>query len=142
MTMTDESTTRLHGGCMCGGVQFSFAGSPLLTAVCHCRQCQRQAGSAFSIIAAVPKADFELRGETKLFISVGDSGRPVERHFCPNCGSPIMSLIEPMPDMVLIKAGTIDTVAALTPTIEVFCESALPFFPAMSGTERYAGSNI
>ena len=47
-----------------------------------------------------------------------------------------------MPDMVLIKAGTLDTVAELTPTVEVFCEYALPFQPAMRGTERHPRSNI
>jgi hypothetical protein len=140
--MTDTPALRSHGRCMCGGVTFSFAGAPLLTAVCHCRLCQRQTGSAFSLIAAVPRADFEISGTTRVFIATGDSGRPVARHFCPDCGSPILSEIEPMPDMVLIKAGTIDNVAALTPTIEVFCDQALPAFPAMSGTERHKGSNI
>lgn len=140
--MPDETASRSQGRCMCGGVQYSFPGAPLLTAVCHCRQCQRQSGSAFSIVAAVPRQGLALSGETKVFMDKGDSGRPVERHFCPNCGSPIMSVIEPMPDMVLIKAGTIDTVAELTPTIEVFCENALPAFPAMTGTERHPGSNV
>ena len=140
--MPDEATTRSQGRCMCGGVRYSFPGAPLLTAVCHCRQCQRQSGSAFSIVAAVPKQGFELSGETKIFMDTGDSGRPVERHFCPDCGSPIMSIIEPMPGMVLIKAGTIDTLAQLTPTVEVFCENALPAFPTLTGTERHAGSNI
>ena len=140
--MPDEATTQSQGRCMCGGVRYSFPGAPLLTAVCHCRQCQRQSGSAFSIVAAVPKQGFELSGETKIFMDTGDSGRPVERHFCPDCGSPIMSIIEPMPDMVLIKAGTIDTLAQLTPTVEVFCENALPAFPALTGTERHAGSNM
>ena len=140
--MTDEDTARSQGRCMCGSVRFSFPGAPLLTAVCHCRQCQRQTGSAFSIVAAVPKQGFELSGETKVFMDVGESGRLVARHFCPDCGSPIMSIIEPMPDMVLIKAGTIDNIAQLTPTVEVFCENALPAFPAMTGTERHPGSNI
>ena len=53
-----------------------------------------------------------------------------------------MSVIEPLPDLVLIKAGTLDGVAELVPVIEVFCESALPAFPALTGTERHDGSNI
>ncbi len=137
-----ETTGRSQGQCMCGGVRYSFPGVPVLTAVCHCRQCQRQSGSAFSIVAAVPRRGFDLAGETRVFLDFGDSGRPVERHFCPECGSPIMSVIEPMPDMVLIKAGTLDTVAQLTPSIEVFCENALPAFPELTGTERHKGSNV
>ena len=90
----------------------------------------------------MPRAGFEPQGETRIFRDIGDSGRPVERHFCPACGSPILSTITPMPEMVLIKAGTLDTVADLTPTAEVFCEYALPFQPALRGTERHPRSNI
>ena len=140
--MPDETAARLQGRCMCGGVQYSFPDAPLFTAVCHCRQCQRQTGSAFSIVSGVPKQGFELVGKTKVFMEKGDSGRTVERHFCPDCGSPILSIIEPMPDMVLIKAGTLDTVAKLIPVIELFCDNALPAFPVLAGTERHAGSNI
>lgn len=127
---------------MCGQVRYGFAQAPLLTALCHCRQCQRQSGSAFSIVAAVPQAGFELTGKTRCFADRGDSGRVVERHFCPDCGSPVFSRIEPMPDMVLIKAGTLDRCAELVPTVEVFCDTALPFPPPMTGTERHPGSNI
>jgi hypothetical protein len=140
--MVEATSGRSHGRCLCGNISYSFSGTPLLTAICHCRHCQRQSGSAFSIVAAVPKADFELGGETRVFMDVSDSGRPVARHFCPECGSPILSTIAPMPDMVLIKAGTLDTVAELTPSIEVFCEYALPFQPRMAGTERHDRSNI
>lgn len=140
--MTETETASRHGQCLCGAVRYSLSCEPLLTAVCHCRHCQRQTGSAFSVVAAVPKAQFALEGETRIFMDVSDSGRPVARHFCGDCGSPIFSAIEPMPDMVLIKAGTIDTFADLTPTIEVFCDLALPFQPALAGTERHARSNI
>lgn len=135
----DADTT---GGCLCGAVRYSFGGPPLLTAICHCRHCQRQSGSAFSIVAAVPAADFYLHGETRTFDDVGDSGRAVARVFCPACGSPILSRIEPMPDMLLIKAGTLDDARGLRPTIEVFCDLALPFLPPLAGTERHRGSNI
>ena len=140
--MVEENRTRSEGRCLCGQVHYNFHRSPLLVAICHCRHCQRQSGSAFSIVAAVPKADFTLHGETKIFNDVSDSGRTVGRHFCGDCGSPILSTIEPMPDMVLIKAGTLDNVASLRPTLEVFCESALPHLPPMQDTERFARSNI
>lgn len=142
MTIDDIDDERTAGGCLCGKVRYRFAGHPLFTAICHCRHCQRQSGSAFSIVAAVPAADFDLQGETRSFDDVSDSGRAVERVFCPACGSPILSRIDPMPDMVLIKAGTLDRPATLQPTVEVFCDLALPFLPALAGTERHGRSNI
>jgi hypothetical protein len=142
--MSDNKTddTDTTGGCLCGAVRYSFSGPPLLTAICHCRNCQRQSGSAFGIVAAVADADFDLQGDTKTFHDSSDSGRTVSRVFCPACGSPILSTIEPMPGIMLIKAGTLDEPGTLQPVIEVFCDSALPFLPALAGTERHARSNI
>lgn len=135
-------TGQSQGGCLCGAVRYAFEGAPVLVALCHCRHCQRQSGSAFSIVAAVPAESFTLTGETRTFVDRGASGRPVQRVFCPNCGSPLISLIEPLPDMVLIKAGTLDDPSALAPTVEVFCDSAFPFVAALPGAERHSRSNI
>ncbi|MBL8649514.1 MAG: GFA family protein [Sphingopyxis sp.] len=141
-TIDDQISGHTTGGCLCGQVRYGFRGAPLLTAICHCRNCQRQSGSAFGIVAAVAAADFALQGDTRTFQDSSDSGRTVARVFCPECGSPILSTIEPMPGMVLIKAGTLDDPGSLQPAVEVYCDRALPFLPALAGTERHAGSNI
>ncbi len=138
--MADETTR--EGGCLCGKVRYAFSGDPVLTAICHCRHCQKQSGSAFSIVAAVPAADFRLVGKPAVYHDRSENGRPVERHFCAGCGSPILSVIAPMPGFVLIKAGTLDDSSGLDPTIEVFRDHALPFLPALPGTEKHAASNI
>jgi hypothetical protein len=142
MTTNDQTSERTTGACLCGQVRYSFGGTPLLTAICHCRNCQRQSGSAFGIVAAVPEVDFDLQGETRTFLDSSDGGRTVERIFCPACGSPILSKIEPMPGIMLIKAGTLDDPDRLQPAVEVYCDRALPFLPALAGTERHARSNI
>ena len=49
--MTGETKT---GGCLCGAVRYSFTGEPLMQAVCHCKNCQRQAGSGWSMLIALP----------------------------------------------------------------------------------------
>ena len=36
-----------EGGCSCGAVRYRLASAPLFTHCCHCRNCQRQTGSAF-----------------------------------------------------------------------------------------------
>lgn len=139
----DSQSAKLsRGGCLCGAVRYGFPGEPLLTALCHCRHCQRQSGSAFSIVAGVPVAGFALTGELRTYVDRADSGRAVERLFCPACGSAVLSRIEPLPDLVLIKAGTLDEPSRLAPSIEVFCDSAMPFVAALAGTERHSGSNI
>jgi hypothetical protein len=36
----------LDGRCLCGCLTYRCDGEPLVTVVCHCKDCQRQTGSA------------------------------------------------------------------------------------------------
>ncbi|MGW8204997.1 GFA family protein (plasmid) [Sphingomonas bisphenolicum] len=131
-----------HGRCLCGQVRYSFTGAPLLTAVCHCRHCQRQGASAFSVVVAVPADSFTQQGETKVFADTGDSGQAVARHFCPTCGSPIASIADALPGLVLIKAGTLDDFDRHVPVMEVYCDNRVPWLPTMPDAQQFPGSNI
>lgn len=110
------------GGCLCGAITYEFPNDPAAYGVCHCLNCQRQAGSAFSTLAPVPKAEFSMEGEPKLYVD-GDtsSGNSVERHFCGNCGSPIYSALPGQPDVIYLKTGTMDDTSAFKPMFNVWC---------------------
>ena len=56
-----------------------------------------------------------------------DTGQEVARRFCRDCGSPIVSLPEAMPEVAFIKAGTLDDTSWLEPQLHVWCESAQPW---------------
>jgi hypothetical protein len=117
----------LVGGCLCGKIRYDSKAAPVMTAICHCKNCQKQAGSAFSVIVAVPKSALSVTGTLKTFNDTGSSGKPVRRNFCPDCGSPITTDVEAMPDLVFIKAGTLDDTSSLAPTMEIFCSSTQPW---------------
>jgi hypothetical protein len=72
----------MRGGCLCGQVRYVATAEPALVAVCHCKNCQKQAGTAFTVVVG---------WGLKTFNDTGDSGQPVRRNFCPECGSPITS---------------------------------------------------
>lgn len=113
------------GSCLCGRVKYEIANTPVITGVCHCKNCQRQAGSAFSTIAGVPFAEFTLtEGKPKLYVD-GDtkSGNKVERWFCGDCGSPIYSVIDSQPDSIFLKTGTMDETSAFTPQFHAWCDT-------------------
>jgi hypothetical protein len=139
--MTDEAQIRHEGGCLCGQVRYAFEGEPLLVAVCHCRHCQRQSGSAFSLVVAVTDQAFSQQGTTRVFHDTGDSGQAVLRHFCENCGSPIVSIAGAIPGLTLIKGGTLDQPGQWTPTLEAYCDSSLPWIAPIA-EERHARSNV
>lgn len=121
--------TNLSGGCLCGRIRYQSDAAPAIVAICHCRNCQRQAGSAFSVLAGVPKASLTITGEENLktYEDRGDeSGQPVLRKFCSNCGSPLISDVASFPDMQFIKAGTLDDPSTLEPQMQFWCDSAWP----------------
>ena len=127
-----------EGGCLCGAVRYVLKSDPLMTAVCHCTHCQRQSGGVFSTNVGVPEAAYVQTGETKVFTDKGDSGLAVWRHFCPECGSPIISKVEAMPGLVLVKAGTLDDMSGLTPSVEVYTDHAAEWVSPIAGARRFA----
>lgn len=114
----------ITGGCLCGAVRYAVEGEPSAQAVCHCRNCQRQTGSAFSVLVAVPRAALTLNGTPQTFVDQGDSGAAVHRHFCGACGSPIYTELPSAPAVVYLKAGTMDEPRELAPRVHVWCDSA------------------
>ena len=71
----------LDGRCLCGRLTYRCDGEPLVTVVCHCKDCQRQTGSAFSIFVVVPRPTLHVAGDTlATYVTVGaDSGEERQR---------------------------------------------------------------
>ena len=128
------------GQCLCGNISYALQGSPSMTGVCHCKNCQRQAGSAFSTLAAVAAADFKLlEGTLKRYDDNDtDSGNPVERYFCGDCGSPIYSALPSMPDSLFLKTGTLDDTSHFTPQFHAWCDSKQGWVQLDDGVPRMA----
>jgi len=131
---------KVAGACLCGSVRYESGSEPLMTAVCHCENCQRQSGSSFSIIVGVPAGSLRFSGEENLatFEDRGVSGKAVRRRFCKRCGSPIVSLVEIMPDVHFIKGGTLDDRSWLRPTTHFWCDSAQPWVEIASDAAKFA----
>ena len=56
----------ITGRCLCGGVTYSADTEPMVEAVCHCTDCQRQTGNPFSVIVAVPRPALAVEGAPTL----------------------------------------------------------------------------
>ena len=121
----------ITGRCLCGAVTYSADAEPVVQAACHCTDCQRQSGSPFSVVVGVPRAALEIEGSTLAsFATTGeDHGGSTERNFCSACGSPIFSAGAALPEMVFIKAGSLDDASWLEPAAEVWTRSAQPWSP-------------
>ena len=131
---------KLDGRCLCGKVTYGCDAEPLAQAVCHCKHCQRQTGTALSVLVAVPRGALRIDGETRSYTTVGDdSGSKTERVFCPECGSPLASLPDALPEVALIKAGTLDDASWLDPQMHVWTDSAQPWVAIEAETKLPRG---
>ncbi len=130
--------TTFTGGCLCGRVRYSTDAEPTFTGICHCHNCQRATGSAFSPVLAFPKDAVHIEGELKTYQDTGDSGQPLYRTFCPNCGSSLIEEAALMPGVLMILAGTLDDTTVVQPAMEIYCDSAQPWLSLAGERKRFA----
>jgi hypothetical protein len=131
--------SKIKGSCMCGNVEYSSAAEPIAQAVCHCLDCQKQTGSAFSIVIGLLEADLTISGPSHTtVVTVGDTGEQTFRHFCNNCGSPIYSQPTAYPGIAFLKVGTLDDTSWIKPTINVYCETAQPWVTIDENMDNHA----
>ena len=112
------------GGCQCGSVRYVVTTEPIRLVACHCRECQRQSGSAFAMSMPVKKNGLTVTGPTKQSTRLADSGYEVTGVFCPECGVRIYNLLQSAPDIVAIKPGTLDDTSWLRPGAFIWMKSA------------------
>ena len=115
MTMT--------GQCLCGAISYAIEGDLQMCGVCHCKNCQRQAGSSYSVLFAVADDQIEISGDLTTYEDQAESGNIVHRHFCGTCGSPVKTSLPTQPGMTYIKAGTLDDTSVLKPQVHFWTDS-------------------
>jgi hypothetical protein len=132
-----QLTITRSGGCLCGSVRYDVDWPPLATVVCHCSNCQKQAGSALSVVGVIRRDSLRLNGELTTYQDQGSSGQPVYRKFCGRCGSPVVTDTPAAvdQDIIFIKAGTLDETADLQPTLHYWKSSAQVWFAFPDGIQ-------
>lgn len=112
------------GGCLCGKVRYVCEGEPAMAGHCHCVDCRRSSGSGHSSHLAVPEPTVRIDGDVTIYASPADSGAMVSRAFCPTCGAPIYSTNSGMPDLVFLRASSLDDPEVFAPQMVVYASRA------------------
>jgi hypothetical protein len=95
---------------------------------CHCRDCQRQTGSAFVLNALIETDRIALLSGAPEFVSVPtDSGRPHDVYRCPVCLTALWSDYGKRPPLRFVRVGTLDGPEAMPPDVHIFTRSKLPW---------------
>ena len=114
------------GKCLCGNVSYQCHSEPKAVFNCHCEDCRRATGSVFGTNLFVPEAKVEVSGEVSSYSHISDSGSTMTKRFCPNCGSLLFGSNSAKPNVVSIRAGTVDQLALIKPQINLFMDKKVP----------------
>ncbi|KXH25412.1 glutathione-dependent formaldehyde-activating enzyme [Colletotrichum nymphaeae SA-01] len=151
----------LKGSCMCKAIKYENTEDPQVTALCHCTDCQKWSGSAFTSNAVVPRTSFKVTqgtkgspgpmifpkyalnpdhlGEPKFYDITGDSGKNNRHFFCSNCGSSLYTELDLMADVTCIKAGGLDEGKASLegkPAVEFYCKDRVSYLVDVKGADQ------
>ncbi len=95
---------------------------------CHCRDCQRQTGSAFVINAIIEADRVLVSGEEPVAVQVPtESGRPHLINRCRTCQVALWSIYGGRHPIRFVRVGTLDDPTALRPDAHIFTRSKLPW---------------
>ena len=118
----------LEGGCACGAVRYRLGSAPIFVHCCHCKDCQRQSGTAFALNALIESGRVALLSGTTEAVAVPtDSGRPHTIHRCPNCKIAVWSHYGGRAAMSFVRVGTLDDPTALAPDVHIYTRSKVPW---------------
>jgi hypothetical protein len=125
------------GGCACGAVRYRLASAPMFVHCCHCRDCQRQTGSAFVLNALIESDRVIASGETARSSMPTDSGRPHAIDRCAACGTALWSEYGGVAQLRFVRVGTLDAPAALPPDVHIYVRSKLPWVELPAGVPAF-----
>ena len=129
----------LQGGCACGAVRYRLTSAPMFVHCCHCRDCQRQTGTAFVLNALIESDRVALlSGSPTPTAMPTDSGRPHRIFRCPACRVAVWSEYGGNAKLRFVRVGTLDDPAALSPDVHIYTRSKLPWITLPAGVPSFA----
>ena len=105
--------TEMTGGCACGQVRFTARNlAPTEAYLCHCRMCQRAAGSISLAMVNVKQVDVTWEREPNWY----DSSPIARRPFCATCGTSLGFRFKEGSEWMDLTVASFDDTAPFKPT--------------------------
>ncbi len=124
------------GSCLCRAVRFEVTGDLAPIQVCHCSACRKAQGVAFATNIPVATANLRLvSGEDQLQAYESSPGK--ERVFCRTCGGPVFSRLTAKPELVRLRAGTLDNPVASAIDSHAYVASKANWWPITDDKPQY-----
>jgi hypothetical protein len=129
---------KLEGGCACSAVRYRLESEPMFVHCCHCRDCQRQTGSAFVLNALIETARVTmLQGKLVRVDVPTDSGLPHGILRCADCQVAIASEYGGAVKLRFVRVGTLDEPTAIAPDVHIYTRSKQPWLTLPAGVPAF-----
>ena len=131
--------------CYCGAVALCSEADARGIVHCHCGQCRRLSGNAFTTWVSLQKRAVHVAGAEN--IAVFNVTSNVARHFCKVCGSHAYTTDNRYPEILGVAAGSVEGSLPAMPKAHYFVShkaawhtisDTLPQFGGKSGFEPTA----
>jgi len=127
----------LKGSCLCGSITFELSGSLGKIAMCHCSQCRKAQGTPFATNSPVESKEFTIKSGEAL-IKEFESSPGKKRAFCSNCGSPVYSRRDDLPEKIRLRLGTLDSPIDDKPAYHIYAGSKAEWWEINDDCHQYA----
>lgn len=111
-------------------------------ALCHCIDCKKMSGSAYSTNVITPQSGMKItKGTPKEYTMTADSGNKVVNYFCGNCGTTLYRVSPAFEGSVILKAGSLDgqdALDGLKPALELYVKERPSWIAQTQGTDEKA----
>ena len=126
------------GGCLCGAIRYRVGEEPLTLYACHCKDCQRHTGTSFALSMAVRRRTFEVvAGSPRAYAVPVDGGHVRHGRFCGDCATRLWGEPQRLPDVIILRPGTLDDTTWVAPVAHIWVRSAQPWMSFSDDAVRF-----
>ncbi|KAF8476065.1 Mss4-like protein [Kalaharituber pfeilii] len=114
-TSTTTANAPAVSKCICGSVTLTLL-KPLETyetSLCFCNHCAKNSGSDYQVNLFIPKTEITVSDPDSLLKSFGfdeetvTTGKGKQKFFCGRCGVNMFVHVDVLPEVVVVKGGTL-----------------------------------
>lgn len=128
------------GQCLCGLFRFEVTGPLGEVRYCHCSQCRRKSGTAFTANARIARDQWRIEGPSAL-ITEFEHKPGLYNAFCSRCGSPLYARSESDPDDIRVRLGGFEGTVDVIITGHVWVSSKAHWYDIEDSLPQYQGAH-
>lgn len=113
----------MEGGCSCGKVRYRIEEDDPPCYACFCTDCQTRSGSGCALAMPVWRTRLTVEGDCRQASRPMASGSTLTAHCCAECLTDIFAHNDQLPDLAIVRAGTLDNSRDLVPAAFMWTRS-------------------